>query len=231
MGTLPKWATGRIMVALVSLGTLIDKVPSKLRKAHLENNEANWDSYKAAYPTDRFIEHQRYLDKLLFGKRTSYSERFIGSWTDGDSIKASANSCEVISVHSAMIAIRGQEVETFPRLLALFEKNGAVLGANAGSSFEHMKKHLKEYGFSPKLYIVKKLKDSDYKELMTEYNTYILSIWNGNTMGEGLHSMCITCENGQYILHNAYGHGRVTDNLKDTIYSYSANPITLIAVK
>lgn len=232
MKKIPGWATGRFMVAMISLSTIVSRVPLRQRLMHLELNRMGWKIYRSKYKNEKYIEHQAALTDMVYGKKNFLSKYMVSTQISGSTIKASANACEVISVYNALISFADEnQIISFPELLCVFEEKGAVLGGNGGGSLSFMRKTLENHGRDAKLYIVKKLKDPDYDRLQKEYKSFIISTWNRDNITDGLHSMCITLEDDLYRLHNAYGKGVKSKSLKEVVYSYSQNPIALIAVR
>lgn len=229
---IPKWATGRFMVMLFSISTIVSKVSAKQRQQHLDINNRGWKAYMDKYSKEKYIEHQPALSDMVFGRKNFLSKKMVSTQIIDDTIRASANSCEVISVYNTLLALSdGETAVSFPELLNTFEKKGTVLGGNGGGSLSHMCKALKWQGKVAKLFIVKKLTDADFERIQREYRAFIISTWNRDSVMDGLHSMCITMEDGSYRLHNSYGKGIKSDKLKEVVYSYSQNPVTLIAAK
>ncbi len=139
--------------------------------------------------------------------------------------------CEVIAVYNLLTSL-GMTEHTLPRLIEDFEKDGIMRSGRFGVSVRAMYDRLKALGLKPCMTV----KKDRMKELLNSSRAAILTLYNDRTtIGEQIHSVCITRDGGYYI-HNMYGDGSVLgpyedmDDIVRRLRSGRTAPIALIGV-
>lgn len=131
-----------------------------------------------------FIERQSALGALRFGK--SYTMAYGG--------------CGLIALYNALVALgSGPSCDSFLGLTADLQRKGVAWGGKYGTHPTAILKWLKK-----NCYAVKRLgiSDADFAQNETEYNVFIVTVLNGPKLTHGMHTVCITKEQGKFTLHN-----------------------------
>lgn len=201
-------------------------ISKNIRNNHLEHNSNAWDSYKTRYSADKYIEHQSALSELSYGRKYT----------------ADYNSCEVIAVYNALIAL-GNKYD-FPLLLESFEKKGISFFGAFGTSPYAMIKYLKTLGYSIELCNYKRwrnmcsddayTKDS-YEKFSNRNETFIyMSYNNDRSLRDMIHTMCITKDGNYFQTHNDYEGSKCYQSLKEAVNEYKngkSRMILLIGIR
>lgn len=123
---------------------------------------------------------------------------------------AADNSCEVIATYNALHYLNdGRYVEKydFPELISSFERDGITMGGYFGTSPVSIKNYFDSEGYKTAMYQNNSI-ENNFSQLEKGYDTYILTIINNeNNISNEVHTMCITKENGKYIVHNDFSNG------------------------
>lgn len=167
---------------------------------HLVHNREQWLKYlkDGDILLDGYIEKQEILTNMYYG---FYKE----------SLSADYNSCEIIALYNALYAVNGGVADPkydFPELIAQIEGRGACLKGYFGTSPIILEEYIKDEGYDYKTLQGDDARDEKkLYELQTEYDTYIVTVYNDKTDITGaIHTMCITESivdgKKKYILRN-----------------------------
>ena len=205
-----------VIIAMMQLMRFLGRHGGMYAASHSELNESNLgrlsvDDYAGP---GHYMEKQRALDDLYLGMSTMDKA-----------------GCEVIAVYNALTAL-GIRGYTIPGLIEDFEKDGIMRSGRFGVSVRAMYDKLKSIGLKPHLTV----KKDKMKELLDRSSTAILTLYNDRTtIGEQIHSVCITRDGGYYI-HNMYGDGSVLgpyedmDDIVGRLRNGLTAPIALIGI-
>ncbi len=92
------------------------------------------------------------------------------------------------------------------RLIAYYEKNGAIFGGRLGTSPLAVMKYFKDNGYDVKI----AYKSSEFDKIGEEADTLILTAYmNGRDIMGNVHFIAISKEGGFYTPHNVYCDGKV----------------------
>ena len=190
-------------------------VSNRIRNKNLKNNISAWNSYILQYPDDLYIEHQRSLRGMMFGLRYT----------------ADYNSCEVIALYNALIALNNEIDISFPELLLSFERKGITMGGAFGASPYALKRYLGNSGYIVDCYNYKQR----YIIASDEYDAFIMMSYNNSgSIKDMIHTMCITKEDNSFKLHNDYEGSRQYKTLIDAVEGYNkgkSRMIIILAIK
>ena len=197
-------------------------ISKNIRTDHLEHNSNAWNSYKKMYPADKYIEHQTALSELYYGRKYT----------------ADYNSCEVIAVYNALIAL-GKKYD-FPLLLESFEKKGISFYGAFGTSPYAIIKYLLALGYSIELCNYNKWrkmclddtysKDS-YEKFSNRNETFIyMSYNNDRSLRDMIHTMCITKDGKHFQTHNDYEGSKCYPSLKAAVNEYKNGKSRMILI-
>lgn len=162
----------------------------------------------------KWIEHQNRLGSLQYGK-----------------YGADYNSCEVIAVYNALLALSVNTM-TFPELLSEFEHRGITAGGAFGTSPLALARYFANKGYDTGFFCGKSLQ----REMADpHYRVYVLTVYNdGQDLGAMVHTMCVTRENGRFTVHNDYEGTRQYASLLEAVCGYRggrAKPICMTGIQ
>ncbi len=234
--------------------TLFHTLRNDSAKAHRVQNEAAWkhhrERYMERYKEQCFIERQNLMTDMVYGKKAGFlTERYMKHYQNADgSLQAAGNACEIIALYNVMHAL-GKSGLDFPKLLMQFERRGAMLHGNFGTSLPSICRFLKKEGYDVKVIFAEKkwvassgqIKESaKLAKLSKQYDCFLFAAWNhAGHPGEGLHTMCITktkkAESARetFVVHNDYTadlqgnaakqyHLKQYENLMEAMVSYNS---------
>lgn len=174
-----------IIIGGMNFLSLFLKVKKETIDSNLANNKKAWDKYVSGL---KYIENQPQLTDIKYGQETSFFTKKISG---GLPLSASFNSCEIIAVQNALIALGVyKNPQIFPYLIASFEKKGAVLKGYFGTAPRCIIKFLKNNKIE-----IKKLKPDVPNFGKTPVQ--ILMYQNDSKITSGIHTICILSDNGQ----------------------------------
>ena len=173
------------------------------------------------------IENQAQWEDIRFGAGRHHSMCYSG--------------CEIIAVFNARKRLYGSMTpEDLAELIHRFEKKGAALRGEFGTSPLALARYLKRSGMEVRTSYGKQRSVEDIER---ESTVMIATVYNdGNDITKQIHTVCITRDvNGGYILHNAYckdTSGRYTESISyptlreaiTHISGYGAKLIYLIGI-
>ncbi|MBR1692215.1 MAG: hypothetical protein IJ711_05495 [Lachnospiraceae bacterium] len=204
-------------------------------RAHYQNNLKVWSGEKTKRDKERmldgqgrYIEHQSYMRSIRYGTARPALDRLV--FGGKASLDGSSNTCEVIAVYNALLALEeGAAAVSFPSLLAQFEKKGMILGGYFGTSPDYIEAYFqKEY--ERKLLSGARITAHALKRLSEEYAAYILTAYNDREdITKEIHTMCISGQMGKYQVHNG-DQGKVYDSLGDAVFGYKSGKGRAICV-
>ena len=174
-------------------------------KDHLAINTKAWEemlsdnSYTYLDSSGKYIDFQNNMEEIIYG--IPYDNDVLNKIIESDKFNGKENTCEVIAAYNAMIAL-GAEPD-FPSMLAHFEQNGIVLSGYFGTTPGAVKKYLEKEGCETEILIGDDITDEALYDMEREYTTYILTAYNNkNSVGGKIHTVSITVEDGEYVIHN-----------------------------
>ena len=174
-----------IIVHGMNFLSLFTKAKKEMVDFHLAENRRAWGNYA---PGLKYIEIQNKLTDIKYGQETPWLTKKISG---GTPINAAFNSCEVIALFNALIALGIEKnTDSFPELLSLFERKGAVLRGYFGTAPKAIKKYLKSHNI-----LIKKI--APLSENFGKTKVQILIYQNGAKITSGVHTICIVSENGK----------------------------------
>lgn len=174
-----------IIVGGMNFLSLFSRIKKETITSNYLSNKKAWDKYVSGL---KYIDNQPSLTDIKYGQYSSCLSKMI---FNDISLNASFNSCEVIAVQNALIAL-GLEKNpiNFPELISFFEKKGTVLKGYFGTAPVAIKKYLKS-----KQIKIKKL--PAIEENFASSPVQILIYQNGQKITSGIHTICIISENGK----------------------------------
>ncbi len=181
-------------------------ISKKKNELHYEHNLKAWREYLKSHSTDRFIEHQNDMTDVLYGVALPILTRALYRQGYRKGIPAAANACEVIAVYNVMTALDKEYAPVeFPALLQHFEKKGACLAGNIGTSPKSLLRYLQKNGYDAKLVAAGKMKELAVDTFSGQYEAFIYTAFNDkNDITKEVHTIAITRgEEGKYYMHNA----------------------------
>lgn len=164
-----------------------------------------------------FIDDQSRLSSLSLGHASGFEEKLFFK---GKKFSAALNSCEAIAVYNALTALK--IIVPFPDILFDLSTEGIALHGVFGCSPLVIKPVLEKYGMQVKEYTGKRLSDLLLSDENKNDAVYIFSSFNkGINPFSMIHTMCISCENDIYRVHNDFEGNRTYASLKDAVTSYN----------
>lgn len=174
-----------IIIGGMNFLSLFFKVNQATVNSNLAENKKAWDKYISGL---KYIENQPQLTDIKYGQDTPFFAKKI---TGNLPLNASFNSCEIIAVQNALVALGVyKNPKNFPDLIAFFEKKGAILKGYFGTAPKSIIKFLKGNEIE-----IKKLKPIDRNFGKTPVQ--ILIYQNGQKITSGIHTICIISNNNQ----------------------------------
>ncbi len=170
-------------------------------------NMFGWQRYSSAHAEDLYIEHQKDMDDLYYGKR----------------FRASYNACEVIAAYNALIDLTDHKPDiSFPELLAEFEQNGLVRKGAWGTDLQWIDRFLCENGYTVRKLTGRRITAEAVQDLERTCRTFIMTAYNDrDDIMQMIHTVTVTCSaDGIYSVHNA-GDDRVYRSLSEAVFSFN----------
>lgn len=220
-----------LVLTLLSAHSLSPKVSQQ----HLESNTEAWEEYLKLHPDDYYIEHQ----EDMRDKGDPQKPNNIKDGLHYGNHEAYYNSCEVIAVYNALLALHdGNSPTGFPELLCTFEQGGICADGEFGTAPTALYVYFEKRGYEAKMLSGKQIKDSKLNNMQKEYDTYILTAYNdGDDLGEMIHTVSITAEaidgETKYQIHNA-SDTAIYDSLAEAVGGFhggNGEPISIIGVR
>ncbi len=249
------------------------RLPEKLSKEQFEKNVQAWKKYRQRTGRHKegnfrgreryesledkpfFIENQWELTDFFYGQVGPFSRRLF---FHGKQVSAADNSCEVIALYNALVALavkkdqgssvydasqqlsdgvlekKGHRAPDFPELLFHFSQKGICAQGAFGTSPRAIEKELLRRGFQVQSYTGRRIT----KESMCEAQkaeAWIFSAFNrGQNPFSMVHTMCITKERTGFQVHNDYAGSRIYPSLYRAVTGYNGgagHPITVLAIR
>ena len=194
-------------------------MPQNTIDEHRENNKKAWEQYQNTHENGKYIEDQPGMNSIQYGRH-----------------RGDYNTCEVIAAYNALQYLTdGESPDSFPELLAQFEKDGITLFGEFGTSPESLHAYFDNNGYDTKMLVGDGISSSNISGLSDDYDTYIMTTYNnGSDLSSMIHTVSITKENGVYVVHNDYDGTQSYDSLNSAVSGYNngnGEPITLIGIK
>lgn len=230
-----------------------------LIQKHFSHNTQTFEAYAKSLKTP-YIERQRELTDLHYGwELKGHLGTFLKKNAfDGETLCAAHNTCEVIAVYNALVALNNEQSPvTFPELLCNFEKNGITLSGNFGtdprSLYSYLKKNYPMYKITmhtkkqidsivsstkntevsntDKTTTNKVAKNNNVSVLTTQAYAYIITFWNDpKDIFYGIHTVCITENNGTFCIHNNRKENIRYSSLGEALANYANCIVSVIAI-
>ena len=181
-------------------------ISKKKNELHYEHNLTAWRAYVKSHGTDRFIEHQNDMTDVFYGAALPFLTKALYKQGYQQGIPAAANACEVIAVYNVTKALNKEHAPIdFPELLQRFEKKGACLAGNIGTSPKSLLQYLQKNGYDAKLVAAGKMNELAVDTFSGQYEAFIYTAFNDkNDITKEVHTIAITRgEDGKYYMHNA----------------------------
>lgn len=234
-GFIPHYVSDEAVVAFLATLAGADTLSKELINKHFDNNEKAWDENKERYidKDTGYIEHQNQMQEIQYGEYNKlWSDFFMG----GRELTGDTNTCEVIAVYNALLTLNnGTSPETFPDLLAEFEKNGIVLEGYLGTAPSALQAYFESNQYSTKSLSGNNINSDTLDSLSKEYDTFIITTYNDkDNIMNMVHTMNITEEDGTYTIHNDYEGTKTYESLEAATYGYNGGegePISIIGIK
>jgi|GEM_PF-1519123 uncharacterized protein YvpB len=184
------------------------------RESHKVINVAAWKDNKNLFIKNGFIENQPAMNMLQFG----------------NSHKADYNGCEIIAIYNALVALGRVDINedntVFSELLEHFEKRGSSFWGAFGTSPYAIYRF-----FSNNLFAVQRINYKNWNELLGNKNAYddfiknndafiFIAYNNERKLSDMIHTMCITKNNEDFVIHNDYAGTKHYKSLADTVNDY-----------
>lgn len=185
-------------------------------KTHRDWNDETWKLYVESHGEPKYIEQQNSLKKYIYGNHN-----------------ADYNTCEVIATYNALKALGDKDNKTFPELIQIFETSGIVLKGEWGTSPISVNKYFENHGYKTDMIYGDKINEKSLSKMSKDHDTYILTAYNNKTnLGEQVHTVSITVENGKYVIHNN-GDDKRYNSLEEAIKGFNngkGEPISVIGI-
>lgn len=212
----------------------------ELAAQHRSHNEALWKENREKYLTGTYLERQHLLAPFSYGRESKlYGRLFL----KGRSLNGSVSTCQVMAVYNALAALeacaeqQGQQQRQrqeqrqgmrqengpdFPALLAHFESRGILLKGYWGTEPQSAASFFKKAGYEVGVLDRKAAADPEKVQQLAEaYEVFLVTAMNdGENIFAQLHTMCITRNAGQFVMHNCPDEKRTNSDLYDLIAGY-----------
>lgn len=218
MEYVPENVSDLTLLGVLSLMS-IKGLPADTVAKHKDKNETEWKKYQKDHDNGKYIEDQPGMTEIQYGNLTG-----------------NKNACEVIATYNALQYLtNGNSPDSFPDLLAQFEKNGITANGAFGTSPEAVSSYFKKNGYDTKMLTENNISSSNISDMSKSYDTYIMTTYNNQSdLGAQIHTVSITVENGKYVVHNDYEGTKSYSSLKAAVSGYkdgNGEPISLIGIK
>ncbi len=187
---IPKKVSDRFVLWVMHVFALKKGLPSSLIESHLEANRTGWQRYISTHTDDAFIEHQKDMEDLFYGKR----------------FRASYNACEVIAAYNALLDLTDHKPDTsFPDLLAGFERGGLVRRGAWGTDMQCICRFFEENGFAVHKLTGRQITPDTVQDLECTCRTFIMTAYNDrDDITKMIHTVSVTRgEKRSFAVHNA----------------------------
>jgi hypothetical protein len=230
-----------LIILFMRLFSLINSLKPFEIQMHKAGNKKAWEAYLRRNRGD-FIEDQEGLSDFRYGRNAGsfITGRTVGMdriHPDG-TIKGSANTCQVVAVYNALVAMEGRGCGVTPvEIIEYFEKKGLVLNGCLGSSPAAAVAFFKNRGYRTRFMRAGFLSGADYDRLRREYESFIFIAMNDrHSVFKGLHVMSVTGgRDGSLMLHNSGSKKEMSfDSLEEAVKSYNGGrgkPVGILAVR
>ena len=141
-----------------------------------------------------WIDDQNKLSEFIYGRESRFlGKRLLG----GRSLCGIENTCEVIAVYNALLALGRKEAD-FPQLLERFERRGISLGGYFGTSFGSLIRFCKSFGLNMTVLKGAQLTPAALSGIASPYvKACIMMTENvAGDIRQMIHTVCITREDG-----------------------------------
>ncbi len=180
-------------------------------KEHMEHNKKTWedmlnniDEEGISYldSEEKYIDFQNRMGGIIYG--VPYDNEVLNEIINYSKFNGVMNTCEIIAAFNAMTALG--ETPDFPEMIAYFEQHGIVFSGYFGTSPGAVKKYLEKEGCETEILIGDDITEENLEDMADGYDTYILTAYNNkDSVGGMIHTVSITVEDGEYVIHNTGG--------------------------
>ena len=179
----------------------------------------------------RYIENQRALDTMLYGKSGKLADKLF---FNGEHMTAADNSCEVIAVYNLFAALGMSAGHDLPELLKAFSERGICFKGKFGTGPKALVSYLRAEGLKVESLSAGRLEKTHIDKLEERYEAYIFMAYNeAHKVTSMVHTMCITKGNRGFVRHNS-SDGSPYESLFDAIRSYNggkSSPLFVLGAK
>lgn len=179
---------------LLSVLRLLGGIKILSRRRIQNHYRENAASLSACIPPASCIENQLALSDLRYGPKI---RRIQGSGT------MAYAGCEIISLYNAACHLK--RPFSLPELIRDFEIKGSVISGLLGGSPFALNEYLKKHGFTCSVYLPSRkhpqIPDS-FDGKMGNASYILCKLNNENRFQDQIHTVCITYEDGRYLVHN-----------------------------
>lgn len=197
-------------------------------KEHLDINTKAWDDMlneigdKSYLDSDgKYIDFQNKMESIIYG--IPYDDEVLNEIIDYNKFNGIMNTCEIIAAFNAMTALG--ETPDFPEMIAYFEQNGIVFSGYFGTSPGAVRKYLEKEGCETEILIGDDITEENLEDMVDGYDTYILTAYNNkDSVGGMIHTVSITVEDDEYVIHNTGGINEGTESyssLDEAVSNYN----------
>ena len=169
-----------------------------------------------------WIDDQNKMSDFIYGRENRFlTKKLLG----GRNLCGIENTCEVIAVYNALLALGRKEAD-FPKLLERFERRGISLGGYFGTSFGSLVRFCRGFGLDMTVLKGSRLTRAYLSKIPAEpVRACIMMTENvAGDIRQMIHTVCITRErkNADYIYrtHNDYEGCRSYPTLQDAVFGY-----------
>ncbi len=207
---IPQWVPNRLVSSVMGLLGVLHPTSKKCIENNREHNtcllvqQEHSTQTVSFYEAGKYIENQRFWDKVRFGSR--YTISYGG--------------CEIIAVYNALLSL-GEKLSgrDMVDLITQFERRGAVwagkLGGAPGAAYSYFRKR----GYEVR--ILYRRKESKVNQMGEEYDTIIVTAYNNkDDIFSRIHTVNFSKEKeGAFFGHNCYRIGRDKTFISDGPYA------------
>ncbi len=220
----------RIVIAWI--GSLTKGLTDPERDLQFQKNAEQWDTYKKYTMRNGYIEHQSALGAFSYGFSGKIMKKYAFS---GHDVTAADNACEIIALYNALVSEEDPDLLTFPQMLRHFAAHGISSKGSFGTAPQALKRHLKHRGYTVTELFGRRMTELTLAELAHKNRTFIFSAWNvaGNPF-RGIHTMCVTREGEEYLVHNDENGVRRADSLYEAVFGYhggKGRPVLIYGIR
>ena len=214
----PQNVPDRIVYNILNLLSKED-VSEEVIKENREINEKAWEQYLQEHENEMYIDDQSAMADMRYGNNTQNN-----------------NGCGTIATYNAMQYLTdGNSPDDYPDLVDKFQYNGIVLSGEFGTNPRAIDNYFRDQGYDTILLMDQQLSPANVSDISDEYDVYLLMAYNDKTdLSAGAHYVCITEEDGEYIMHNTGNTTQSYDSLEDAVFNYNngnGEPISLNGIR